>query len=242
MMSHEKQGLDLDYGTAGLETVARMTRFNRWMYSTIRPFLGRRILEIGCGIGNLTQYLLEADVVLAVDAEQKYVDSVSRAFGRYPHFHAFTLKAEDERILELRAHRPDTVVFLNVLEHIAQEDAALSNARQLLPPEGRLLLLVPAFQWLYGTIDVALDHQRRYYRRQLLETLARNGLRAQACFYFNLFGLPGWWLNGKVLRKQTPSPGLTRCYDRLVPVFRAVERATGPPVGLSLIAVARRSC
>ena len=113
---------------------------------------------------------------------------------------------------------------------------SLAAVRKPLEPKGRLVLLVPALPALYGSIDRALGHHRRYTRADLIAKLERAGFRLVHIEYFNLAGIPGWWWAGRVLQRQTIPAGSLKLYDTLVPVFR-LERLIPWRVGQSLIAV-----
>ena len=108
--------------------------------------------------------------------------------------------------------------------------------RSLLQPRGRLVLLVPALQSIYGTLDTALGHYRRYGAQELREKMAAAGLRLVRLEYFNLGGVLGWWLTGRVLRRTIIPRGSLRLYDSMVPLFR-LERFLPWRIGQSLIAV-----
>jgi hypothetical protein len=125
-----------------------------------------------------------------------------------------------------------------VLEHIEDDRAALEALRKLLVPGGRIVLIVPALHALYGSIDRAIGHHRRYTRREVTAVLSAAGLEVEHVSYFNLLGVPGWFLNARILQRRT-IPGLqARLNDRLVPLLR-IERRFRPPLGMSLLAVGR---
>jgi SAM-dependent methyltransferase len=132
--------------------------------------------------------------------------------------------------------RFDTIVCLNVLEHVADDDLSLQAMRSLLDRRGRLILLVPALPGLYGSLDRALGHVRRYTSRELRAKFDRGGLRMRHLEYFNLAGLPGWWLTGRVLRREMIPAASLRWFDMLVPLFR-LERLLPWRLGQSLIAI-----
>jgi len=134
------------------------------------------------------------------------------------------------------AERLDTIVCLNVLEHIDDDRASLSALRALLRPGGRVVLLVPALRALYGTLDRALGHVRRYVPDELSGKLRTAGFGVIHVEYFNLAGVPGWWLAGRVLRRRLIPTGALRWYDALVPLFR-LERILPWRIGQSLIAI-----
>src|SRR5690349_21720540 len=151
-------------GAATLERMAAAPRFNRWMFARLRPWIGRRVLEIGAGIGNMSVLLLDhaaVDRVVLTDTEPYYLSRLRERFAGRAQVAVAELRlpARDPRLV---AERLDTVVCLNVLEHIEQDGAALGAMRDLLQPGGRLVLLVPSLRALYGTLDEALGHFRRY--------------------------------------------------------------------------------
>ena len=136
--------------------------------------------------------------------------------------------------------RLDTVVCLNVLEHIEDDRVTLRRLHDALVPGGRLVLLVPAHQWLYGAIDRAIDHYRRYERAGLVSRIEEAGFRVEHTAFFNRLGVLGWYVNSVLLRR-TRVPGFQlRLQNLLVPLLRA-ESALPLPFGMSLIAVARRA-
>jgi hypothetical protein len=126
-----------------------------------------------------------------------------------------------------------------VLEHVLDDVGSLSTIRTLLGEGGRLILLVPALPALYGTLDEALGHHRRYTRAGLAEKFAAAGLELRHIEYFNLAGAPGWWFTGRVLRRRVIPSGSFRLFDALVPLFR-LERLIPWRVGQSLIAIGER--
>ena len=96
----------------------------------------------------------------------------------------------------------DTVICLNVLEHIRDEDAAIRNMASALQPGGRTIVLVPQFPGLYGSLDEAVGHERRYTRETLRAALERNGLQVDEILEFNRSTLPAWWFNGRLLKRR----------------------------------------
>jgi SAM-dependent methyltransferase len=129
-------------------------------------------------------------------------------------------------------------VCSNVLEHIEDDRGALTAIREVLQPGGRVVLIVPAVKSIYGEIDRAINHYRRYSRDEISEKLATAGLEVEHLSYFNMLGIPGWWLNAVVLRRRAVPGFQARVNDWLVPWLR-LERGFGPPVGMSLLAVGK---
>ena len=226
-------------GAATLERLALAPRYNTWMFERIRPWVGDQVLEIGAGIGNLSAFLADRRRVTLTDTSPAYLEALRSRFAGRSNVSVSRLFLPT---VDLSAFEPpyDTVICLNVLEHVEDDAQSLSAIRTLLRPGGRLVLLVPALPALYGTLDRALGHYRRYTRRELEAHMTRAGFRMEHTEYFNLAGIPGWWLTGRVLRRQLIPQGSLRLYDALVPLFR-LERFLPWRVGQSLIAVGARS-
>jgi SAM-dependent methyltransferase len=222
-------------GAATLERLAAAPNYNRWMFDRLRPWIGQRVLEIGSGIGNLSAFLQDRERVVLTDTEPWYLERLRERFGGRPNVEVARLYLP---VVDgaLAAERFDTVICLNVLEHVEDDLTSLNVMRRLLAPGGRVVLLVPALRALYGTLDHALGHYRRYGKGELIAQLRRAGLRPRHVEYFNLAGIPGWWVTGRVLRRSLIPTASLRWYDALVPLFR-LERLLPWRVGQSLIAI-----
>jgi SAM-dependent methyltransferase len=218
--------------------MAAAPAYNRWMFDRLSPWVGRRILEVGAGIGNMSQFFVDRERVVLTDTEPAYREALVRRFAGRPGVRIGSLSLP-EISPDLRGEAFDTIVCLNVLEHIEDDAGALEAMRELLEPEGRLVLLVPALPAIYGSLDRHLGHHRRYTPRLLRERYRAAGLAMRRLEYFNLAGIPGWWFTGRVLRRKMIPAGPLGLYDRLVPLFR-LERLLPWRLGQSLIAVGER--
>jgi len=205
------------------------------MFDRLRRWVGRRVLEIGSGIGNLSAFLLDAERLVLTDTREEYLDRLRARFAQHSNVAVARLYLPAE-LGALSGHQFDTIICLNVLEHVDDDASSLQAMRRMLAPAGRLVLLVPALPALYGTIDTALGHHRRYQRAPLTSLLRATGFRVAHVEYFNLAGVPGWWFAGRVLRRQTIPTASLKLYDALVPLFR-LERLLPWRVGQSLIAI-----
>jgi len=224
-----------------LEAFSNAARFNQWMADTIRPYTGKTVLEIGAGIGNLTRQLIaRRKRYIASDIDAQHLARLASRFQYRPNFEARQCdlgRAEDFEELRECA---DTVVCLNVLEHIADDRAGLRNIHRALQPGGRAIVLVPQGQWAYGKMDEALGHHRRYSITQLRERMEEAGFEVERILEFNRVSLPGWYLNGKLLGRNTVSAAQLRVFDKMVWLWRRVDRFL-PWAPTSLIAVARKT-
>jgi len=232
------------FSADALEEVRRrrllIDRCDAWLFSTIRPFLGRRVLEVGSGHGNLARLMLDRELVVATDIEPSAVAVLRAAFADRPNVAPRLLDIADPAALGLKDLSLDTVVSLNVFEHIERDEAAMRHVFDLLSPGGRIVLIVPAHGWLYGAMDASIGHWRRYDKRLMGERLARAGFQVEKLAYMNALGTLGWFVNGRILRQTVPPSGQLRLFNRLVPLIEAVEARAEPPFGLSLLAVGKR--
>jgi SAM-dependent methyltransferase len=209
-------------------------RFNAWVFSRFRRHLGRNVLEVGCGSGNFTT-LIAADgrQVTGCDLHAPYVDIARARLAGYPQARVLCADATQAAF----GDGYDTVVLLDVLEHIADDVGFLTRLRATLRPGGRIILKVPAYRWLYCGMDRAIGHYRRYDRASLRATLRAGGFEVVEQRYFNMFAVLGWFLNGKLLKRTTPPAEQLAAFERLVPLFRVFEAVMRVPFGISLIAV-----
>jgi glycosyltransferase involved in cell wall biosynthesis len=234
----DQENADAGYKT--LLRLARAERYNRWMLEQLAPWLGQRVLEIGSGIGSFTRYLVGRELVVATDVNPRYLRMLRNTFERHTRVEVEPLDLMNFDPARFAGRRLDSILCLNVLEHVEDDGAALRRLHDALVPGGRLLLLVPAHQRLYGAIDQAIDHYRRYEPAGLAVRLADAGFRVEHTQFFNRLGVLGWYVNSVLLRR-TKVPGLQlRLQNALVPLLRA-EALVPLPFGLSLITVARRA-
>lgn len=227
-------------GEAALETISELNRFNRWMYEVIAPHCHGRMLEVGSGIGNLSRCFLEDghDLVLS-DLRAPYV---RRLEDDFPGRSVVSIDLVHPRFSEVYAHHLaqfDTVFALNVVEHIADDVRALENCRRLVRPGGAVVILVPAYEWLHNKLDVHLGHYRRYTRRTLVQAFERAGLEVTRTQYFNAVATAGWAVTGGLFSREEIPKAEATLFDRLVPLWKLVDRVVGERVGLSVIAVGR---
>lgn len=235
--------MDFDQGALQAVREGRLLidRYDAWLFEEFKPYLGRRIFEIGCGLGNLTGHFLDSDLVVGIDTSDDSVADVKRRFAGHPNVQAFSLSITDPQVLGLMDMRFDTAVSLNVFEHIDDDELALHHTCKLLQPGvGTLILIVPAHSWLYGTMDSSIGHYRRYTKSTLGRKLEQSGFRVVHQKYINVLGALGWFVNGRILKRTVPPTGQLKTFNMLVPSLQRVETLLPPPFGISLLAVAKK--
>lgn len=209
-------------GSEILGRLSRAPRFTKWMADTIRPYVGDRVLEIGAGIGNLTANLMPRAEYHASDINPQYLDRLKSLKQTRPYLRVHYTDASSAETFP--AERFDTIVCLNVVEHLERDVEALSNIRKSLDQNGRAIILVPNGPQLFGSLDRVLGHYRRYTEEQLLDACQRAGFSVEKVLKFNRIGAPGWWLNGRVLKKETFGFWQIKLLNFMVPFVRPIDR------------------
>jgi SAM-dependent methyltransferase len=213
----------------------------RWQLEQFAPYLGRRIADVGCGLGNFTESLLDRDLYLGVDLDEELLAELRRNYGHSPIVQTFVTDATNPEFVDvLRSRSADTIICANVIEHIQDDRIAVANMIHSLPVGGHLCLLVPAMPFLFGTLDELDGHFRRYTRSTLIERF--KGLPADLVriYYFNFAGVPGWFIKGRVLKQTTHADANYKIMNALLPIVKPLERLCSPPMGMSLIAIYQR--
>jgi SAM-dependent methyltransferase len=230
-----------DITISDLEIMNEAQNYRTWIYNHIKPFLGSRILEIGAGIGNLTEFLCHKECVVGIDVHPECINYLNNRFKSYDNFNFFQYDIAKVDILELTRYKFDTVICINVLEHVGEDLVALKNIYDLLSPNGVAIILVPAFNFLFGTVDKSLKHYRRYSRKQLIRLVAQTKFHDLNTFYINFIGILGWFLNNKILRRKEESKKQIIFFDQnILPWMSKIEERIHFPFGLSLITVCRK--
>jgi SAM-dependent methyltransferase len=227
------------YQGTELDALNDARNYYRAIVDEFAQYVGERAVEVGAGIGTFAEHLLSAtqvsDLVLVEPADNNF-PILERRFADNPR-----VQVVHGYIDDLRVASADSVVAVNVLEHINDDLAFLRTAYDVLVPGGTLLLFVPALGCLYGTLDAAFDHFRRYTKKSLRSATDEAGFLPVRLRYANLPGVATWFVAGKVFRRTTLRPRDVRLYDRcVVPWVTRIERTWEPPLGQSLVGVFRK--
>jgi SAM-dependent methyltransferase len=234
------------YPGKDLAAMALASNYRRWIIDILEPFVGRHIVEVGAGAGAFSELLL------AIAPESLTV--LEPSFNLYSHLEDYLPRLDSKGILEVRhsnfqdawsdspqRHTPDTAVYINVLEHIDEDEAELEAVYAALPPGGRILVFVPALPFLMSRMDRELGHFRRYTMKELTTKCSTAGFQLKLARYFDLVGIALWWIKYRVMQSNTMEPHAVRMHDRfVVPVSRTLESVITPPWGKNIILVGQK--
>jgi len=227
-----------EHGGEILDRLNRAPRFTRWMSDVIRPYVGDRVLEVGAGTGNMSIHLMPRSLYWATDVKPHYLEYLVTMRATRPYMRVDYTNVMDAATFPA-GQSFDTVVCLNVVEHVPDDAGALRNIWNVLEDGGRALILVPCGQWLYGSLDEVLGHCRRYAPEQLASVAQQAGFRVERILKFNRPGVPAWWLNGRILHRKTFGLAQIRMLNILTPIFRLLDPWLPLPP-LSIIAILRK--
>lgn len=233
-------------GEATLAVISKADKFNRWMYDTIRPFLKGNILEIGSGIGNISKFpLAEQLPVTLSDINPSYQQVLKNKFSHCPSLKDILsldlVQPAFEKTYGHLKEQFDCIYLLNVIEHVHDDETAIRNCRYLLRSNGHLVLLAPAYQWLFCNLDKELGHYRRYTARRMADLLRTEEFEIKHKSYFNAAGIPGWFVFGKVFRKKLLGSGEMGIFNSLVPLVRFIDKLFFRKAGLSIIVTGKKN-
>lgn len=229
------------YFAQDLEAMDQAENYFDWIFEGFGPYIGKDILEVGAGTGNLSRRLLKfkPDRVVGVEPSSNVYHILEQRLGTEPGFTPVRGCLSDHHAKWQRAF--DTVMYVNVMEHVEKDREEVELASSCLRAGGHLLIFVPAQPWLYGSADELFGHYRRYTKESLSALLPADDWEVIDLRYFDVLGMLPWWVSFVLLRSKKMSPGGVKLYDRYaVPLMRRVESIAPPAVGKNLLLVARR--
>jgi glycosyltransferase involved in cell wall biosynthesis len=230
-----------DAGKVTLDALDAAPKFNQWMYDSVKPWLGSRVAELGVGRGNMSKFIRRHDQVLLTDYRLDYLTELRERWSEYGNLRIGKLDmAMREDYEQLREFAPDSVVFLNVLEHIEDDRAVLRHLFETVPPGCRIVVLVPYNMKLYSEFDKALGHFRRYGEWELEGKMREAGFDVEKQFFFNKAGVLAWYVANTLGGQKALKPWQLRIYGFLTPLFRVLD-AVLPMSGLSTVVVGRKA-
>lgn len=228
----------VDYQGRDLEAMSAAVNYHHWILDEILPFVGENVAEVGAGIGSVSEMLLERGVTKLTAFEPSH--------QMFAHLEATLRGKSRARAINdffspgYAAEQFDSVVYLNVLEHIPDDAKEVAGAFECLRPGGHLVIFVPALQWLYSDFDREVGHCRRYTLAGLKSVVSGANFRIVHARYFDIAGVIPWYLNFVVFG-NTMGKGSVALYDKVaVPIMKRIESVLNPPVGKNVLLVARK--
>jgi len=228
-----------EYGSRMLAELERTRRFNLWLGHTLRPYIGDRVLEVGAGVGTMTSQFIPREVYVAADTSPHFLHYLrSYSFGK-PYLRVLEFDPNQQDDLRELEQEFDTVLAVNLLEHAQDEVKALRKLHPMLAKAGRAIVVAPQHPGLHGSLDRFLARKKRYSATEVRDLLEGAGFRVERLIDFNRASVPGWWLNGRILRRSSFSRIQLKALDMVTPLLRRVDNAL-PWRGLSVIAIATK--
>jgi 2-polyprenyl-3-methyl-5-hydroxy-6-metoxy-1,4-benzoquinol methylase len=210
------------------------------MYREMLPALRGDILEIGSGLGTFSEKIIR-DMsthchITLTEISSSYLEQLQNRFSSHNNVSIYKLDLNNKADYDKVGHEKfDTIVAMNVLEHVKNDEFTLEQLCRLLKKHGMLVVLVPCHKFLYNVIDRNVGHFRRYTKKELEHKIRKAQFSIERMFYFNMFGIIGWYLNGNLAKKTQINSAALKIFDRLVPLSQHIEKLTGKKVGLSII-------
>lgn len=220
-----------------LELLSELYNYNHWIYNKVRPFIRGRVCEVGSGVGNITQFMLNSPQLVGIEPCRTSCQDTASRFRQHQNVRLVHCALEECPNTDVPKDHFDTVVCLNVLEHIGDDVDSLRRMRSLCTKRGRVVILVPAHMSIYGQLDRSFGHWRRYNRRSLRQAFTAAGLAPTYSFYMNMLGYFGWCWQSRILKRDQISASAGWVFNRLVPFLDAFERLVRLPFGQSLVMI-----
>ena len=224
------------YEGKDLESMSFAQNYHNWIYENIETELGNKIAEIGSGVGNFTEFLLRNDHA-RIDAYEPCTKMhLNNKFSKNPRVNC--INSNFELVSKSCDYKYDSVIFINVLEHIQQDLDAIKNAYNITRPGGKLIIFVPALQFLYSKFDRSIGHYRRYQKSELTKLVQNASFKIMSCKYFDSIGIVPWFVFMKVMGRGLSSRN-TFTYDTfVVPWLKILEKKISPPLGKNILLTA----
>jgi SAM-dependent methyltransferase len=233
-------GLVKHSGYYTLAAVSLATAYHRWVLKRVGAFVGQRVLEAGCGIGNFSALLLDRQRLVLADHEPAYIHALRRRFGGRQNVRIDLADLTEPGVYQRwNDERLDTIFCSNVLEHLRNDEEVLGRFHQTLRPGGHCVIVVPAGRWLYCGMDKELGHCRRYTRQELFGKMTAAGFEVVFTRQFCRLGALAWAICGGLLGRRGLGPRQMTWFDRLLPLVKLLDYLLPVP-GMSLIMVGRK--
>lgn len=225
--------------------VAKSHNFTEWLYGEIKPYIKGNILEVGSGLGTYSGKIVrdfDKNKIWLSDVDPIDLENLKNKFASSPNISVVKIDLNKESDYRQILPRVDTIVALNVLEHLKDDISVLNNLYDKLTDGGNLIIIVPAHKFLFNNLDVITGHYRRYDREEILKKISKAKFAIKKCFYFNFTAIFGWYVNGNILKKSQINYTAMNLYNKIIPFFRFFEKKIlRRKLGISLIVIASKN-
>jgi SAM-dependent methyltransferase len=233
-----------EYEGGDLEAMMLAARYYRWIRDTARPYIGENVVEVGAGVGSFSKLILETlpkSITLVEPSKTmhaKLATNIQTTTTTTVVTHNDYLRGLES---VLRKNKPDTFVYVNVFEHIEDDEAELRRIAKLLKKGGHVIIFVPALQGLYSNFDKSIGHYRRYSKKTLRHLSEQAGLKVVKTRYMDMPGMLPWWFSFVLMKRTSLVPFLVNTYDNLcVPIIRLLEDLVEAPIGKNVLLIAQK--
>jgi 2-polyprenyl-3-methyl-5-hydroxy-6-metoxy-1,4-benzoquinol methylase len=229
-----------------LEAMSFAINYHQWILQIFSPFIGTRIVEVGAGTGSFSEMILQKNIQ-SMSLVEPSTEMYKTLGERMNHIKSrVQIETYNSIFIDVADHikssqQPDSIVYVNVLEHIADDVAELQAVHRTLAPNGRVFIFVPALRWLLGSFDQQIGHFRRYAKKELEEKCRQVGFKILESKYLDFAGIVPWWIKYRLLKSNTMEPGLIAVYDKyFIPVAKVIESQLKLPIGKNIILIAEK--
>lgn len=223
-----------DFQENALKTLFHIESYNRWIVSKFEKYLGKNILELGSGLGNITLKVKDQGFNITPSDSDRYFLSHLKKIDK----HAMYLDILN--ITSFKKYKFDTIIAINVIEHVENDYKAFKNVHNLLPNGGCFVILVPAHKFLFGSYDKLANHHCRYSKKDLIEKLERSGFSIKRINYHNKLSAVGWFISARILQKNEFSRFQLSIVNFLVPFLDLIDRLIPFDFGMSIVCIATK--
>lgn len=235
---------DFYYEGKDLEAMSFAPNYHKWILRHFSPFMGQKILEVGSGKGSISELILQTfpriEKLFLLEPSEMLEQS-QRKLDKYQKKVDFRKNFLKSEIDYYQQQNLDTIIYINVLEHIADDQQELQIANHILNPRGHILTFSPALPALYGAFDEAIGHYRRYYLKDMKRNLQKAGFQLVTAYYFDFLGMILWWIKYKLLKHNNLGGNTVSLFDRfVVPLENLLEPSPLLPLGKNILVVGQK--
>jgi 2-polyprenyl-3-methyl-5-hydroxy-6-metoxy-1,4-benzoquinol methylase len=228
-----------------LEAMSFAVNYHKWILDEFRPFLGKSVVEVGAGTGSFSELILEenidslslvepSEMFESLTANVSQIKNKTRVDYYHSIFSQVAAEIQDKQ-------KPDSIIYVNVLEHIEDDRLELKYIHKTLGKGGRVFVFVPALMSLYGEFDRKIGHFRRYTKSEVEEKCAAAGFKILKSKYFDLAGILPWFVKYKVLKSDSLDSGAVTLYDKMaIPFVKGMEKFVNVPLGKNVLLIAEK--